>query len=82
MTKEELLKIAQGDINFTFQSIAYSLSLIILSASLFVFKLSSKVQMGILLCIIALFSSFIFYQLNTRLNAALTLIELGNKQSE
>ncbi|MEI8640416.1 hypothetical protein P4S68_02350 [Pseudoalteromonas sp. Hal099] len=82
MTKEELLKVAQGDINFTFQSIAYSLALIILSASLFVFELSSKVQMGILLCIIALFSSFIFYQLNTRLNAALTLIELGNKQSE
>jgi hypothetical protein len=81
MTKEELLKVAQGDINFTFQSIAYSLALIILSASLFVFELSSKIQMGILLCIIALFSSFIFYQLNTRLNAALTLIELGNKQS-
>ncbi|ENN99571.1 MULTISPECIES: hypothetical protein [Pseudoalteromonas] len=81
MTKEELLKVAQGDINFTFQSIAYSLALIILSASLFVFELSSKVQMGILLCIIALFSSFIFYQLNTRLNAVLTLIELGNKQS-
>ena len=38
MTKEELLKVAQGDINFNFQSIAYSLALIILSASLFVFN--------------------------------------------
>jgi ABC-type multidrug transport system permease subunit len=79
--KNELIKVAQGKIHFTFQSIFYSIMLALLTVSLFVFELSQTIIVSVLLCIIALLASFIYYHFNTRLNAALKLLELSNKNS-
>jgi hypothetical protein len=81
MDKEALMNVAQGNIHFTLQSILYSLFLCLLVVSLFVFELSSNLQMGLVLCFVALLGSFIYYNLNTRLSAALKLIELSNKNT-
>lgn len=82
MNKDELLKIARGDINFTFQSIIYALALCLLVAAVFLLGMSVNLQMGLIVCIIGVFGMTIYNNLNTRLNAALALIALSqDKQS-
>ncbi|WP_371373796.1 hypothetical protein [Thalassotalea aquiviva] len=79
MDKEQLIKVAQGHINFTFKSILYSFFLCLLVVGLFAFELSANLTLAVLLCFVALFVSFIYYHFNTRLNAALKLIELSTQ---
>ena len=44
MHKDELLKIAKGDINFTFQSIVYSLALCLLVTALFLLEINANLK--------------------------------------
>ncbi|TMP02799.1 hypothetical protein CWC11_16365 [Pseudoalteromonas sp. S3178] len=79
MNKDELLKIAKGDINFTFQSIVYSLALCLLVTALFLLQINANLKMGLIVCIIGVFGMSIYNNLNTRLNAALALIALSQE---
>ncbi|WP_024610957.1 MULTISPECIES: hypothetical protein [unclassified Pseudoalteromonas] len=79
MNKDELLKVAKGDINFTFQSIVYALALCLLVAAVFLLEMSANLQIGLIVCIIGVFGMTIYNNLNTRLNAALALIVLSQE---
>ena len=48
MNKDELLKIAKGDINFTFQSIIYALALCLLVAAVFLLEMSVNLQVSLI----------------------------------